>query len=301
MVRYLITSGTSKTGLATILQLRALGAPAEDIFAGTRDPVRNEKQLHGIGAGHVALFDQNDDSSIEKALVGIDRVCITIGGTWQFKDIYSRIERLASKPGSSVSALICIGSLLGQEFPSATDFALAEETILASKVPHAVSVAPNWFFENWTQPESFPQLEQGTVYGACADGKVAYIAVEDIGRVLATVLFEPSKYNRQRLVISGSEALTEPEIVSIIGKVALGKPEGIKYIHQTKEEYCDMLSKAGMPTEFVGLMYGLEDLKQRGFGAEVTTTVKDVTGRAALTTTQWAEKLAKQFQQPKKQ
>jgi uncharacterized protein YbjT (DUF2867 family) len=293
MVRFLITAGNSKTGSATIVALRALGVSANDIFAGSRSPASSESALKALGAGHVIPFDHDDEASIEKALVGIDRVFVAVGATLRIAPVYARVEKIASKSGSSVSFIVGIGAVL-YKGPISEDFALAEKHILDSKLASAV-VSPNWFFENWKNPSLFAQIKAGTVYGSSGTGKVAQIAAEDIGKVSATVLLNPSKYDGQRLIISGPEALTEAEIVNVIGKVALEKPEGIVFVNIPEQDYRGALAQAGISADWIDFLYELEEAKAAGAAATATTTVKDVTGHEPISVQKWSEQLKKEL------
>lgn len=299
MPRYLITTGSSKTGAATIVALKNLGVSAADIVAGSRDPARSEAQLKALGAGHVIAFDHEDEAVIEKALVGIDAVLVSVGATLRIAPVYSRVERIASKSGSSVKSIVGIGAVLNGRDDAALasagdvakDFAAAHKAITSSKLDSAI-VAPNWFFENWKLPSTWAQLQAGTVYGSSADGKVAYIAAQDIGNVAAVVLTNTHKYNGQVLEITGPQALTEGEAAAIVAKIALGKADGAQYVSVPEADFRQALTDAGLPAGWVDYLYELETIKAAGFASAVTTLVKDVTGRDPVSAEAWAKQLA---------
>jgi uncharacterized protein YbjT (DUF2867 family) len=293
MPRYFITSGTSKTGLATITALRELGVEPADIVAGSRDPARSESQLKQAGVGEVRFFDYENEESIAKAFDGIDRVAIAVGGQLRWSHLYTRIERVASQPESSIKAIVGIGAILNGDGPVTQDFNAAEKVILDSKLVSAI-VAPNWFYENWSLPGTFSQLLSGAVYGASGNGKIAYIGARDIGNVVAAVLVNPEKYNGQKLEITGPEALTEAESAAVVAKYGLGRTTGTAYIHMSEEAYRNWASENGMSPERIDFYYELEVIKGSGHAGKVTTTVKDVTGKDPLSFQQWAEQFAAQ-------
>ena len=292
MPRYLITTGSSKTGSATIKALKNLGVSPSDIVAGSRDPSRSEAQLKALGAGHVVQFDHENEESIAKALVGIERVLVSVGSTLRIAPVYARVEKIASQAGSSVKAIVGIGGILFGDGEVTADFELAQKTILDSKLDSVV-VAPNWFFENWFEPALTSQIQAGTVYGSSADGKVAYIAAQDIGNVVAAVLTDPHKYNNQRLIITGPAAFTEGEIADILAKEGLGKPEGAAYVNVPEDAYRGALAGSGIPAPWIDYLYELEVAKAANAAAEVTTTVKDVTGKEPVSLQTWAKNYAK--------
>jgi uncharacterized protein YbjT (DUF2867 family) len=295
MVRYLITSGTSKTGAATIKRLVELGVPRDDIYAGTRDPIANESRLKAIGAGHVVQLDHSSSDSIEKALVGIDRVGLMQGGETGLFNIYSRVRDIISRPGSSVKSIVAIGGTIGGKSDTCIDFETAEKVILETPGIATTIVAPNWFMENWQLPEALQQIEEtGVVHGAAKDGKIAYIAVRDIGNVIAQVLFDdPLKWNGQRLYITGPEAFTEQEILSVIGKVVYDKE--IQYKSLEPSAFGAFLTEAGTPAETVKLLVELEQTKVDGYTSKAAPhMVKLVTGRDATSLAQWATEWASQ-------
>ncbi len=112
------------------------------------------------------------------------------------------------------------------------------------------------------------------------DAYHAPIAAEDIGRSVAAILENPEKYNRQRLVLTGPERVSQHEIATIASTV-LGFP--IEYVAVTTEQWADAMRNSGLMSEFlikhlveVGINY------QNGIFDEVTNTIEELTGQKPM-------------------
>jgi NAD(P)H dehydrogenase (quinone) len=292
MVRYFITYGTSKTGAATIVGLRSLGVDPQNIVAGTRDPIANGPRIKALGAGHVVHFDFEKVESMENALVGIDRVALMhVGSAAQFP-AFSRFLQVATRPGSSVRSVVSIGGA-AVEGDVAKDYQDAEKLILTCSL-ESVVILPNWFLENWKEPLTSAGIQSGTVYGSAKDGKIAYIAVQDIGDVVSRILVDgPKEWNGQRLYLSGPESLTEQELLSIIGKTVFGRD--VAYVNLEPADYKAVLLGAEVPEDFAQTLIELEETKSTGHAAKVTPLIKRITGHEATSAMTWASQWASEL------
>lgn len=288
MVRFLVTTGTSKTGSATISALRSLGE--NDIVAGTRNVEKNQEYLKSIGASSVVHFDHDDEASIEKAMEGVDAVYVSLGNVLDIAPVYSRVEKIASK--HSVKTIAGIGAIISPDSSVYELYNSAEAVILNSKLQSFV-VAPSWFFENWKISPIIEQLQSGTVYTASGEGLVGYISAKDIGAVSAHALINPSKYNKQRLVITGPKAISESQIVSEIAKTVLQKD--IAYVSLPIPDFKAALVNLQYPGFVVDFFAELESLKLSGSASVVTNTVADVTGKEPISLEEWAAEWAKEL------
>jgi len=293
MVSYLITSGNSRTGKATIKHLKKLGET--NIIAGARDPAASEKELKEAGAASVVHFDFTKPETVAQALKGVDRVLIVHGSTdFANYPIWAKtVADAAKQPGSTVKVLARISGyqqdnngsfaakLHGQAFQVLQDSGLVHFT-----------VGPVFFFENWDSQK--PSILSGTVYGATDDVPVWYIAVDDIGAVAAAALKNPEKYNGRHLPIVG-QSVREADILK-----AITDATGIsaKYVNLSEEDYKNHLQKAGLPEHFIPFLVEMEGIKKK-LGAidlaKAPNALKEVLGREGIDAQQWAKDNAANF------
>ena len=122
--------------------------------------------------------------------------------------------------------------------------------------------------------------EEGRILGPAGDGRVGVVAREDAGRVAAGVLADPGHYENQTLDVTGPEALTLDEIAAILTRVQ-GRP--VTYVRETVEEAYESRKKwPAAQWEYDSWVSTYTSIA-RGEMDVVSTTVRDVTGRAPLT------------------
>ena len=80
------------------------------------------------------------------------------------------------------------------------------------------------------------------------DAYHAPIAGEDIGRTVAAILGNPEKYNRERLILTGPERLSQSDIAAIASKV-LSKP--IEYVSLPYDQWAEAMKQTGLLSDFL--------------------------------------------------
>lgn len=125
------------------------------------------------------------------------------------------------------------------------------------------------------------QLRSGDlVRGPYAGFAEALTHEADLSAVLAEVLLD-DRWDGQRLAITGPEALTQAELVTVIGKV-LGRPTRFQEV--PAEVAVRGMVANGLPEAFAA---ALMDRYARADSAIVTDTVERVLGRPAHTFEEW--------------
>ena len=122
--------------------------------------------------------------------------------------------------------------------------------------------------------------EEGRILGPAGDGRVGVVAREDAGRVAAGVLTDPARYENQTLDVTGPEALTLDKIAAILTRVQ-GRP--VTYVRETVEEAYESRRKWPASQWQYDSWVSTYTSIARGEMDVVSTTVRDVTGRAPLT------------------
>lgn len=85
------------------------------------------------------------------------------------------------------------------------------------------SIGPSFNMENWFSKKD--EIKSGVVTGSAGDGKIAFVAVADIGAAAAYALQHPTKHNGKHINLAG-EIATEEYFLNAISE-ATGLP--VKY------------------------------------------------------------------------
>jgi len=285
MVKYFITSGNSKVGAATIKHLRAAGET--DIVAGARDAKKAEEHLKKVGASSVVEIDLGNPESVANALKGAERVLL-VHGPGDYVGFAKNVAS-AAKTIDSVKVIVRIAGAQSDAESKDPILRIHGQSFNALKESGktVIAVGPNFFFENWL--EQIPSVKSGAVYGAAGDGRIGYIAVDDIGAVAAAVLRNPEAHAGKHIPISGS-AVTESEVLHQITEAA-----GIqaKYVSLPDEDYKASLLKHGLDEHTAGFLVVLENLKRSNVHED--HNVQNILGRPPITAQQWAKEHAAKF------
>jgi NAD(P)H dehydrogenase (quinone) len=294
MTKYLITSGNSKVGKATIHALKALGEA--NIVVGARDPVKSEVELKKVGASSVVELDFNKPETVAKAMEGVDRVLIVHGPPPSVPDFVkwsTTVADAAKHPGSTVKVL---GKIAGFFSDSQSNIAIAKThgqvfDILKNTGLQYFAIGPMFFFENWLQQKN--SIHSGAVNGASNGAKVGYIAVDDIAAAAAVALKNPGKYTGRHLPIV-AQFVTEQEILKEITD-ATGIPA--TYNDLSSDAYHALLKQYGLPDDVVDLLTILEKLKASGgaLASAPNDLLKEIIGREPLTAHAWVRANAAAF------
>ncbi len=130
---------------------------------------------------------------------------------------------------------------------------------------------------------------EGVVRAPYANAVQTPIDLVDIAAVARVALLDES-FTGQKLVMSGPEALTQPQEVELIA-AAIGRP--IKFEEQAPQEYLDQLTPfTGLETA-QWLLDGFRMMAEHPMTPE--PTVADLTGRPGTTYAEWAVRNAAVF------
>lgn len=132
---------------------------------------------------------------------------------------------------------------------------------------------------------------QGALYTSAGEGRVSLVDARDIAAVAERTLVD-SNHEGKVYTITGPQALTHDEIAAQLSD-ALGKP--LHHIDISPDRMRETLLGFGMPSWRADGV--VEDYSQyrNGEAAEVTSTVKDVTGKGPHTFAEFAHDYVQDF------
>lgn len=148
-----------------------------------------------------------------------------------------------------------------------------EEAIRATGLPYTI------FRNGWYQENLLMGLPGAFAHGAWAtsagDGRVAYVARDDIAAAIAGGLASPAK-GSVVYTLTGDVASTVDEIAAAASKT-VGKP--LQVVKLSDDAYLEMLKSVGLPEGFAKLLVSF-DANTRGGGlSDVTGDVANLSGR----------------------
>lgn len=268
----LVTGATGSIGRHLIGQLR------QPFRALVRDPARGRD----LGVDSV-VGDFDDPASIERALSGVDQIFLCSPGAEPAAGPQPMIARQNTVIDAAVRAgvrrVVKISVMGARRGGPLAEGAHAEiEAHLEASGLEWVILQPSGFMQNFrTGAGAF--TAGGDLLGAYGQGRVSYIDCADIAACAAVVSSEEIG-NGERFVLTGPEALTHTEIAAELSR-AVGRT--ISYIDRSPADFATELTAQGLPPHFAADVAALFDGVANGSSAEVTSTVRDLTGRPATT------------------
>lgn len=160
----------------------------------------------------------------------------------------------------------------------------AEKYLESSGIPYVI-LRPTSFMQNFITYQGASILQEGKIYLPLGTGKVSYIDANDIAAVATKVLTQPG-YDSRILELTGPEAISVTEVAAILSRVS-GRE--ITYVDVPEEAARQAMQNQHMPDWMVDAMLELNSILKAGYGATVTNTVEQVTGRPARTFKQFAQ------------
>lgn len=219
--------------------------------------------------------DFNDAASLARAFAGVALAFLVIPLHPHMVQMAANAAQAAQAAG--VKHLVRVS---GAGADPASAFAIArvqgevDQHLVGSGIATTL-LRPKNFMQNFS---SFlaGMIKSGTFYSSQGRGRVPFIDVRDIAAVAAAVLREPAAHAGQAYVLTGAEALTNREALDIIGST-VGRT--IASVDIPEEAAVKSMREMGMPDLVVDVMSSLNQLIAAGYVAEVTDTVRQLTGR----------------------
>lgn len=142
--------------------------------------------------------------------------------------------------------------------------------------PKGNIIRPNWFLQNFNTFWVQGIKEQGKILLPAGQAKVSFVDAKDISAVVAKLLTSESFANRD-FDLSGPVAEDHVQVAQAIS-TATGKK--VVYQEITPEELRQGLLTAGLPADYVEFMLLIFGFLREGYNAKITSSVKDILGRA---------------------
>ena len=271
----LIIGGRSKVGAALIGELLGRGQQVRAL-------VRASEPAGRLPAGAEPVTgDLADEGSLVTAMEGVEKVFLLSS---PHPDAISWHRNAIDAARRTQVQLLVRSSIFRADRESTAEFISAHTTsdryLEDSGLPHVI-VRPNLFLQNI--PEStIPAIdESGTFYINAGDARISMADTRDVAAVAAVALTEPGHAGAAH-DITGPEALSYADVAA---KLTSAMGRRITYIGAPDDAVRQALLGAGLNEWFANALVGLyQDYRRSGtdgYAAQVTGTVRQLTGRPA--------------------
>ena len=280
---YAVVGATGNTGRAVVKELKGLGENPVCV-------VRNaDKAREVLGADtKTAIAELDDRAGLEKALQGAKRVFIVTGHNPKSDVQQINVIDAAKAAGAEYIVKVSGGrDVVGPNVESVNGQAhyKIEEHLKKSGLQWCI-LSPGLFMQNVLGQAANIKNDGKIIQPWPKDLPVALIDVRDTGALGARVLRDPGKHAGKLYSFSGVST-TFGDFANVIGEV-LGKP--ISYVPITLEQAEAGMTSRGMPDWLVAHLVAIARAGGQGaFSKENTGPIRDIVGRAPITTRQFAQ------------
>ncbi len=264
-----VTAATGQLGSLVIDELLTR-VPADQVVA----VVRDAEKAAGIAARGVELriADYGDPVALASAFRTGDTVLLISGIDPDRVDQHKAVIAAAKEAG--VARLAYTGVLGGPEadFDLANDHKATEQAILDSGLSYTF-LRNGWYNENYTAQLPV-HLEHGVV-GAAGDGRIGSASRRDFAAAAAAVLTGEG-HEKKAYELNGDVAWSLAEYAAEVSKQS-GK--AVAYNNVPAEALVGILSGAGVPEVFAGILAGVDEAIERGLLAGRGSDLSRLIGR----------------------
>lgn len=269
----LVTGGTGKTGRLVVDRLVGSSTP---VRVASRTPAADLPD----GASAVR-FDWDDPSTHDAALDGIDTAYL-VAPALVVDPAPVMLPFVERARAAGVQRAVLLSANGMEQAPPDFGLHAVQRALAASGAQWAV-LQPTWFLQNLSEGFLAPGIAHDTLAFAGGTGRNAWIDIRDIADVAVAALQGKA---------DGVLQLTGPELLSfadLAAEVSRASGREVSYLDQSPDELAAVLSGAGFPPDYTGLMLQLAAAIRDGHAEQLTTTVQDVTGRPPRTLRQFAD------------
>ncbi len=277
METILVTGATGKLGSAVVEALVDRG-----IFV--KAATRQTTKIKWTQRVQPVVFDYNDPGLYKAALDKVSGILLIAPPL--DSEAPSKMIPFIDKAVESGGKYILFISALKFELSEQNPLRMIELHLLKSGIDCTI-FRPNFFMENFSTGWLAPSIASGAIRLSAGEAKTSFISVEDIARAAAVCLEE--KRSGQQYDLTGREALSYGEAARILSDVC-GKK--VTYHPISEAEMIRLAREQRLPESAVQYVANLFAMVRKGLMAEITGTVRELTGKAPISFEEFAQKNA---------
>lgn len=276
MGKILVTGVTGHLG-AAVLEKLLTKVPASNVKVLVRNEAKASpfKQL-GV---EVAIGSYDDKASLVAAFKGIDKLYFVSGS-----DIANRGPQHENVVNAAIEAKV--GHVIYTSFQRKNEtntspiYFIAASHLLAERLLQESGLKYT-ILKHALYTEFVPLfigdkvLETGTIFLPAGEGKIAFVLRTDLAEAGVAVLTGEGHENRS-YELTGPEAVSYAEIAATLSSIT-GKQ--VSYVSPTTEVFTAELTKAGVPSEYIGVFAGFSGAAKEGDFTNVSNDLEKLIGR----------------------
>ncbi|WGF89490.1 SDR family oxidoreductase [Marinivivus vitaminiproducens] len=263
---FLVTGASGHIGGRVARLLAQRGAPVRRLM-------RQAGSTPDLPGSTVAIGDYGDRASLARAMDGVDTVFLASAGAPPLKRAALHGNVMDVAAGAGVKRLVYLsfqGASATSPFPYSADHLLSEAHLKQSGL--AWTILRDSFYQDLIP--TLPDAE-GVIRDPGGDGKVAWVARDDVARTVAAVLLD-DRHAGHSYDVTGPEALSLEEAVARLAAAKGGVPS---YRRETLEEGRAWRAATGAAAWEVEVWLGSYLAMGTGELARVSGAVREITGR----------------------
>ncbi|GAX48645.1 NmrA family NAD(P)-binding protein [Streptomyces olivochromogenes] len=243
-----LIAGAGGVGRTVLEQLRAQGVPVRVMVRRDDDRAAGPRAL----GAEVVVGDLTRPETVAAALEGVGRMYFAMPVSPDHLLAATVVASVAREAGK-LDALVGLSQMtVSQMTATSTEEShqqrlhwLAEQVLNWSGLP-VVHIRPTSFLDTplFTSLAARSIRENGTLALPFGAGRTSPVAVEDVARVVATVLRDPAPHVGQVYELTGPRSVDMKELAGEFSR-ALGRP--VTYVDVPPEKWEAELPKLGMP------------------------------------------------------
>jgi uncharacterized protein YbjT (DUF2867 family) len=249
--------------------------------------VRNEdkaREAFGDAAGLEIVVGPFDDQKVlDEALDDVELAFLALGSSPLQVQLEKRFIDAAA--GADLPQLVKLSTADARHeslVPVGRWHADIEDHLRASGVPHTL-LQPSSFSINLLAAAA-PSISQADRwFGSAPTGRSALVDTRDVSGAAAAVIRQPNLHNAT-YVLTGPQALSNPEIAEIISRV-LGRE--ISYVPVDDDTVREGIAGAGLPDLVADIAVGINQSVEAGAQEAVTNDLARILGHAPRTVEQF--------------
>lgn len=277
MESILVTGASGKLGKAVV------GALLEKGF-NVRAATRKTAGIKWSDRVRPVLFDYEKSSLYGAALDNITDVFL-VAPPLDFQ-APAKLMPFIDRAKDAGVRYIVFNSAMQADLNEKNPLRIIERHLMKSGLDYTI-LRPNFFMENFSAGWLAPMVSAGRLRVPAGEAGTSFISVEDIARV-AAACFEERRYG-EACNLTGPEALSYGEAAGVLSEVC---GRSVDYIPMTEAEMEQDARRQGMTESAIRYMAELFAMVRRGFMADTTGVVAEVTGKPPLSFREFAEKNA---------
>ena len=291
--KILVTGSTGTVGGEVIKQL--LSATRKSNIKAAGRSIENVKQVINSDRVEAVQIDYNKPETIKSALIGVDRIFLLTHWQSDLVEVESDLIR-EIKNAENIKHIVKSSVIRADADPGITGSRLhrqVEKIIEGSGIPYTF-LCMNFFMQSFI--DFIPQKikEQDTFYLPAGDGKVSFVDVRDIAAVAVQALTNNNdgRYNGKAYNITGPEAISFGQAARILSGNVDRK---ISYVSISEEDARKGMKDTGLDEWTINFFIELYGIMRLGYLSQVSPVVEEITGRRAISFSQFAKDYAEAF------